>query len=166
MKYSDVLAALRKEKGYTQAQVAEYISMHSDKPYSFKAISHWEKGVNSPPLKQFLLLCELFEVKDIQGTFRGITPEFRNLSKLNALGKSRVQEYIAMLSDTALFSESASEPPSMPRRSIKLYDVAVAAGTGNFLDGDSYEEFEVDETVPDDADFAVRVSGDSMTPQM
>ena len=52
-----------------------------------------------------------------------------------------------------------------PRRTIKLYDIPVAAGTGNFLDSSSYEDFEVDETVPDETDFAVKVSGDSMTPR-
>ena len=165
MKHSEVLAALRKEKGYTQAEVADYISRHSDRSYTFKAISHWEKGVNSPPVEQFLLMCELYEVRDIQGAFRGVEPEYRALSRLNALGKSRVEEYIAMLSGTALFSDTESETASMPRRSVRLYDVAVAAGSGNFLDSDSYGDLEVDETVPSDTDFAVRVSGDSMSPR-
>ena len=46
-----------------------------------------------------------------------------------------------------------------------MFFAVVAAGTGSFLDSDSYVELEVDDSVPADADFAVRVSGDSMTPR-
>jgi len=166
MRYAAILARLRKEKGYTQQDVAEFISRHSEKPYSFKMVSHWENGVCMPPVEQFLLLCELYGVGDIQKTFRGVTPEYSGMAKLNALGKSRAQEYIAMLSGNSLFSESESDDHyDKPRRSIKLYDVPAAAGTGSFLDSDSYVDFEVDETAPEGIDFAVRVSGDSMEPR-
>jgi len=166
MSYAGILARLRKEKGYTQQDVAEFISGHSEKPYSFKMVSHWENGVCMPPVEQFLLLCEFYGVDNIQKTFRAVTPEYRDLTKLNALGKSRVQEYIAMLSGNSLFSESEGDDHyDKPQRSIKLYDVPVAAGTGSFLDSDSYMDFEVDETVPKESDFAVRVSGDSMEPR-
>ena len=165
MKYAEILARLRKEKGYTQAEVADYISRRSDKNYTFKVVSHWEKGVSSPPVEQFLLLCEFYGVRDIQGTFRGIETESHSLSKLNELGKSRAREYIAMLSAAAQFSESAGEKIETLRRFIRLYYLPVAAGAGNFLDSDSYDDFEVDETVPDEAGFAVKVSGDSMTPR-
>jgi len=165
MSYGNILAKLRKKKGYTQPAVAEYISRYSKKPYSYKMVSHWEKGVSSPPVEQFLLMCDLYEVKDIQGTFRGVDAEYRNLSKLNSLGKSRVEEYIALLSSNPLFSESESVVMEKPPRYMKLYDVPVAAGSGEFLDSDAFEEIEVDDTVPDNADFAVRVSGDSMEPR-
>ena len=35
----------------------------------------------------------------------------------------------------------------------------VSAGTGQFLDNDSYEEVEVGAEVPETADFGVRISG-------
>jgi len=172
LSYGRILAKLRKENGLTQPAVAEHISSFSNKPYSFQMVSHWENGVSSPPVEQFLLMCELYGVKNIQWTFRGIDTEYSGLSKLNALGKSRVEEYITMLSANPLFSESISSPPATPPashtapgRHIRLYDVPVAAGSGSFLDSDAYEEIEVDDTVPGDADFAVRVSGDSMEPR-
>jgi len=165
MKFSERLAKLRNEKGLTQTEVADYISSHTDKQLTFRAVSYWEKGASSPSAEQFLLLCDLYGVRDVQSAFRGIDADYRNLARLNDLGKSRVEEYIAMLAGTAMFSEPVDGPDETHRRYIKLYDVSVAAGTGNFLDSDSYEDFEVDETVPEDADFAVRVSGDSMTPR-
>jgi len=166
MRYSETLARLRKERGLTQTEVADYLNKHADKKYGKANISSWEKGAALPPIHQFLLLCELYGAKDIQETFRGVENDYRGLPKLNALGKSRVEEYIATLLFNPLFVESEDEnyPESMIR-TIKLYDIPVAAGSGEFLDSDAYEDLEVDDTVPNDADFAVRVSGDSMEPR-
>ena len=167
MRYAEVLARLRKESGYTQQSVAEYISKHSGKAYSFGNISSWETGKAEPSLESFLLLCELYSVGDIQGTFRETHLDYRGMTKLNALGRSRVEEYIAMLSNNPIFAEKDDEEDSIKceMRHIKLYDVPVAAGIGSYLDSDLYEEIEVDATVPKAADYAVRVSGDSMMPR-
>lgn len=51
------------------------------------------------------------------------------------------------------------------KRLLRLYDIPVSAGLGNYLDDGSYEMIEVDNTVPYLADYAVRVSGDSMIPR-
>ena len=99
-------------------------------------------------------------------TFRCTKTKYRGLAKLIALGKSQAEEYIAMLSGNPIFIEVESEA-SLPKQHkiIRLYDAPVAAGAGSFLDSDSYEEIEVDDTVPDSANYAVRVSGDSMEPR-
>lgn len=47
---------------------------------------------------------------------------------------------------------------------IRIYDSAVSAGTGLYIDYASYESVETDDDVQS-GDFAVRVSGDSMTPR-
>jgi SOS-response transcriptional repressor LexA len=41
----------------------------------------------------------------------------------------------------------------------------VSAGTGNYLEDGAYEMIEVESTVPGSADYALRVSGDSMMPR-
>lgn len=47
---------------------------------------------------------------------------------------------------------------------IKLYEISASAGTGNFIDNDSdYEEIEVSNA---DCTFAVKISGDSMEPDI
>ena len=51
------------------------------------------------------------------------------------------------------------------KRLLRLYDIPVSAGLGNYLDGSNYEMIEVDDLVPDSADYAVRVNGDSMMPR-
>ncbi len=51
------------------------------------------------------------------------------------------------------------------KRLLRLYDIPVSAGLGNYLSDGSYEMFEVDNTVPSMADYAVKVSGNSMMPR-
>ena len=51
-------------------------------------------------------------------------------------------------------------------RSLPLYSLAVSAGTGQFLDGESYEMQPVGPEVPEEANFGVRVAGDSMEPRI
>jgi len=51
------------------------------------------------------------------------------------------------------------------RRLVRLYDIPVSAGLGNYLNDGAHEMIEVDNTVPHTADYAVRVSGDSMMPR-
>ena len=48
---------------------------------------------------------------------------------------------------------------------LKVYDQPAAAGYGNYLDDAGYEEMRFPlGTVPQNADFGVRISGDSMEP--
>jgi len=54
---------------------------------------------------------------------------------------------------------------SEPKRLLRLYEIPVSAGLGNYLDGGDYSMIEADDLVPDTADYAVRVSGDSMMPR-
>ena len=54
---------------------------------------------------------------------------------------------------------------SAPERLLPLYDIPVSAGLGNYLDGGEHEMIEVDSLIPSSADYAVRVSGDSMAPR-
>jgi len=165
MNYGEKLATLRKECGYTQSYVANYLNGLSTKHYERAMVSHWEKGVALPPVEQFLLMCELYGVEDIQGTFRGKDAKYRNLPKLNSLGKNRVKEYISVLSSNPLYSETESMVMERPRRYMNRYYVSVAAGSGEFLDSNAYEEIEVDDSVPKNADYAVNVTGDSMEPR-
>jgi SOS-response transcriptional repressor LexA len=166
MNYGTILARLRKDKKLSQPDVSNYISRHSSKAYNRAMVSHWENGVSLPPVEQFLLMCELYGVTDIQKTFRGIDTDISEYHKLNSLGKSRADEYISMLNGNPTFREPFDSVVEEPKpRYMNLYDLPAAAGFGNYLDNVSYEEIEVDVNVPDNADFAIRVSGDSMIPR-
>ena len=65
---------------------------------------------------------------------------------------------------------SGNEPPAAPARiqsvitALPLYNLPVSAGAGAWImDGDDYEYVEF-ENVPKDAEFALKVRGDSMEP--
>ncbi|MCL1830777.1 MAG: helix-turn-helix domain-containing protein [Oscillospiraceae bacterium] len=159
------LARLRTQKKITQATVAAYVSEQTNKPISFRAISYWETGISSPSVEQFLVLCDLYDVEDIHFVFRGVSNRYENLTRLNELGRNRVEEYIELLLSNNLFADRDARSERTVSRYIKLFDVSVAAVSGNLLDNDSYEELAVDDMVPDEADYAVRVTGNSMIPR-
>ena len=50
-------------------------------------------------------------------------------------------------------------------RTLPLYRLAVSAGTGELLDGTDYDTVEVGDEVSPNADFGVRIAGDSMEPR-
>lgn len=48
---------------------------------------------------------------------------------------------------------------------MDIFGDAVSAGTGNFLTDAPKESYEVGDLAPDNVDFGVRISGDSMEPE-
>ena len=52
-----------------------------------------------------------------------------------------------------------------PVRTQAVYRLAVSAGTGELLDGTDYDTVEVGDEVSPNADFGVRIAGDSMEPR-
>ncbi len=61
------------------------------------------------------------------------------------------------------FEEEHPEVPTITERTIPLYNLSVSAGFGNPMD--TYESSEPYTTTNQIADFAVKISGDSMEPQ-
>ena len=161
MKVNETLQAIRKDRGITQTKVAEFLTERGVE-VTQRAVSKWERGDTQPNTEQFLLLCELYDIRDALSTFKGQPGIF---DTLNMNGKNRVKEYIRLLESDEAFSTNARKFPDSRIRTLPLYELPVSAGTGQFLDSDSYELIEVDESVPLSATFAVRISGDSMTPR-
>ena len=155
------LRELRKKCGISQGQAAGYLT-EMGCPATQKAVSKWERGDTQPGARQLLLLCRLYDVRDVLEVFFDRPGKG---GRLNSAGKRRVEEYIRLLENDSEFSLYPKEEPVRLSRTIPLYDMPVSAGTGQFLDSDSYELIEVDGTVPLSATFAVRVTGDSMTPR-
>jgi transcriptional regulator with XRE-family HTH domain len=56
MKIGNVIRELRKEKGFTQAQLAREIGV------SQKAIDYWERDVNEPKLSYIMALVKTFDI--------------------------------------------------------------------------------------------------------
>ncbi len=158
--FGETIASLRRAHGMRQQTLADALA-EAGVPVSNQAVSKWENDATLPNAQQFLTLCRVLDVDDIAGTFSdgdagGL------LAGLNAEGRRRALEYIALLRESKRFA-AAPEPAVL--RSLPLYSLAVSAGTGQFLDGESYEMQPVGPEVPEEANFGVRVAGDSMEPR-
>ena len=161
-KLGSKLSELRKARRMSQQEVAKLVSVGSD-PISNRAVSKWETGDTLPNAEQFLALCRIYDIRDVLSTFLGMEgPNDEGLNSLNKLGRERVDEYISLLKESPEFSYK--QKVIRIKRQMPLYDLPASAGTGVFLDSDSYTLIDVDETVPENANLAVRISGDSMTP--
>jgi len=80
----------------------------------------------------------------------------------NGASKPGVEAFLAIcdICDVVDIRSTFSE-----KRLVRLFDMPVSAGTGNYLADGEHELIEVDNTVPNSADYALKVSGDSMMPR-
>ena len=56
MKFCEKLQKLRKEKGYSQEQLADLLDV------SRQSVSKWESGTTYPEMDKLLSLCKIFDV--------------------------------------------------------------------------------------------------------
>ena len=156
------LATYRKKKKLSQIELADKLTNYGIN-VSNAAISAWEKDISQPNTQQFLALCKILGITDIYNEFIGFNPD-DPLARLNEEGKAKALEYIGLLLLSEQFQKQ--EATIIPfRRKIKWSLLASSAGTGEFLDDENFETIEVDEEVPEDADFGLALNGDSMEPR-
>lgn len=149
------IASLRRDRGLSQKELAAALGALGE-DVTDKAVSKWEKGATLPSARQFLLCCRALGLKDVSGEFMDM-----GLARgLNAAGRRKLEEYALLLRRSGLYEEKAPAEG----RLIRLYTLAVSAGPGQFQDDDDYE-LVYDSHAPGEADFAVRVAGDSMEPR-
>lgn len=162
MKIGEILAHTREQQGLSQKELALMLSA-SGVNVTNQAISKWENGSTQPNAAQFLTLCRVLKITDIAETFLGAghTSPFR---RLNEEGRRKAMEYIDLLERSGLYTAFEDVQPAV-LRSLPLYHLPVSAGTGQFLDSDDYELLEVGDEVPLNANFGVRICGDSMSPR-
>jgi len=165
------LAELRRAKKLMQKDVASGLAGYGFS-VSAKTIYNWEKGLSLPGVPQFLALCDILGVDDVLWRFAGLRKG--PYAGLNQAGRLKARELIDLLFHIDMYTNadvsakknapiSPEEPGEAPRL-LRLYDIPVSAGTGNFLDESGYEMIKAPGYVPAAADFALRVSGDSMEP--
>lgn len=159
----EILTKHRKEKGLSQADLASMLQKEGFTQTS-KAISKWEKNVAEPSVTIFMTLCRLLDITDIYEEYFGINPN-NILSSLDDTGKEKVMDYVALLHASNLYEKHVCEIIPFTRK-IDVYENAVSAGTGNFLVDSPKESVEVaSDSIPENATFGVKISGDSMEPE-
>lgn len=167
-----IIAEHRKKKKLSQKDLVSLLSKEGIK-VTVKAVSKWETDATEPGAHAFLTTCRILGVKDIFGAYfgndlsgplDGLNQEEHNfLNGLNQKGKDKVKEYAEILKASGMFNPQPAKV--IPIRKLDIYYDKVSAGTGNFLTDSLKESYEVGDLAPDNADFGVRVSGDSMEPE-
>ena len=150
------IAEGRTEAGLSLARFAEALA-RLGVDVGISAINKWEKGASVPNAYQLMAVCELLGLS--ADSFRG-----SSRWELNAEGLKKLSDYRADLVASGRYrvqrEKAVIEYIDMPVSSL-----AVSAGTGAFLDDDNFETMSFPaSSVPEGAEFGVRVSGDSMEP--
>lgn len=164
MNLSEYIQKLRTDHNMSQVEVS---NAFKEKGYKVtnQMIYNWESGRIRISGELLLVLCDILEISDIRAAFdRNNVPSL--LSDLNEAGQRKVSEYADILRASGMYKKEPAEIILFPvKRSMKLFHLPVSAGNGVYLDSDAYDEIEVGNEVPENADFGVTISGDSMEPQ-
>lgn len=172
MKFNENLKKIRIRMGITQKDLGAMVGVTP------VTVGNWERGVREPSLDLVIKLAgtlktsadELLGVpvqcpEDLAGQTM-----VKQYNALDAHGKNIVgtvcsMEYKRVQSQTAARSSSrVRNGPAPKKRYIPFYVSPPAAGYGAPLEGDTFEMIVADSSVPDNADYAVCISGDSMEP--
>lgn len=165
---NEYLQILRNKEHLSQVDVANGFQQRGYHVTN-QMIYNWESGRIRISGEMLLVLCDILKISDIRAAFdRNEIPSI--LSDLDDTGIQMVKDYADLLRASGLYQKHSADviPLRSQIRSIrimKLFHLPVSAGNGQYLDSDSYDEIEVGNEVPDNADFGVTISGDSMEPQ-
>lgn len=128
---------------------------------------------NSPLTDAETLLLKKYRMLDFHGKDIAdciISKEYDRIlisTDAQIIGSSTAKT--AKITKTAKYSSSArvlSSPARTGIRTLRLFDLPVSAGFGTLLESSDYTEIRVKTgTAADKADFALRISGNSMEPQ-
>ena len=160
----------RKAKKLSGPKFTELLS-HFGVKITRQSAARWETGQCTPNAYQLLAICHALDIKEGLSNFdEGF--EWPT-DKLNEEGRRKVEEYEADLIATGLYRPKAAASelrtitgiPRIRYIEVDISTLAASAGTGDFLDSGSFEKVSFPEkAVPTNADFGIRVNGDSMEP--
>ena len=156
------LNQIRLEKGYTLESFSALLSLYGV-DVKRGGISKWELGKALPSVYNLAAICHALDIPE------GISYFFCDEDKsslLNTEGQRKLEEYRKDLIASGRYKPAAEIFENRIHYITKRISMLPAsAGTGAFLDENSFEDMDFPEgSVPQDADFGVRVSGDSMEP--
>lgn len=127
-----------------------------EKSVATRTLVSWESGDTEPRVTQAIALAHALGYREVSDLFNESEGP-----QLNHLGMNRLEEYRDLLLRSPQFCENIH--PTI--RVLPVFLQPASAGTGQWLDDDLSEEMEVDDSVPANAEFGVRLAGDSMSPR-
>lgn len=169
-----------KEKKLSQKNLSSFIDV------STSTVNNWLKLGRSIPSEYIIPICEFFEIsperlllgKSIHYSLTPKETEMLNLfNKVDEIAQARLIERAKVFAEEAEALREKNQPQSstscsdedsadIDKMYVDLFDLPASAGTGVYMNSNSAEPIEIDDT-PENrkANFAVRVSGDSMEPR-
>lgn len=168
MSFGDRLRECRKARGLSQAELGEILGIAQT------TIGSYESGNSFPGEKILLRLFDCLDTEPnilFQDFFQkgarilGPTEErlLENYRGLSPVGRETVRTVVDALCHYRDELE-ASRPQKQPYREIPLYCTPAAAGYTSPVFGEDFECLTVTDEVPQGAEYAVKIQGDSMTP--
>lgn len=168
MSFGERIKYRRGELKLSRADLAERLGVSSS------AISNYENGVSFPKEDVMLRLFDSLETEPnilFQDSYRGggqvmSGPEqalLRQYRGLSPMGRESVRSVVEALCSYRDELEVA-QPEQREPRVIPLYRTPAAAGYASPVFGEDFDYISVTDEVPQAAEFAVRISGDSMVP--
>lgn len=171
MSFGERIKYRRGELKLSRADLAERLGVSSS------AVSNYENGVSFPKEDIMLRLFDSLETEPnilFQDSYRGggqvmSGPEqalLRQYRGLSPMGRESVRSVVEALCSYRDELEAAQPEQREPRepRVIPLYRTPAAAGYASPVFGEDFDYISVTDEVPQAAEFAVRISGDSMVP--
>ncbi|MDR3149992.1 MAG: helix-turn-helix domain-containing protein [Oscillospiraceae bacterium] len=168
--FLQTLNQLMKERDISKSDLSRSAGI----PYT--TIDGWyKKSYEGVRLETLLKLSNFFDISIdflVHGKSDGITLEEKRLctkySKLDKHGQKVVNfvidEELRRVTEAQL-EQVHYQPTDNAKQYIPLYLTAAAAGLAAPIEGDDFEMIELPPNIPRRAQFAVRISGDSMEPQ-
>ena len=178
MELCERIQSLRLKHNMTQKDLSESISV------SVVSIGGWENGTRKPSAEAIIALSKIFNVTTDYLLGVVVQPEkdalllsqnekalLSNYRLLDKHGRKAV-DTICIIEKSRVESERTSDNrrsniipiTKSSSRYIPRYTTPSAAGSSVPLDGDDFEMILVDDSIPNDADFAVGIQGNSMYP--
>lgn len=155
-----VLSKARNNKGLSLMKFSAVLKDYGVSATA-SAIQKWENGSNTPNPYQLVAIAQALDMDCDLSLFMSTSPA----PELNEEGMRKVANYKADLIASGRYKPESRSCRIIQFVEMPVSNLSVSAGTGAFLDEGSFEmvSFPVS-SVPDGADFGVRVSGDSMEP--
>lgn len=168
MSFGGQLKKRRGELGLSRPELAEMLGV------SPSAVSNYESGISFPKEEFLLRLFDCLETDPntlFQDSFlgggwtlsaaeRSLVEQYRGLSPM---GRETVRSVVETLCAYRDDLEN-SRPQKAEPRVIPLYRTPAAAGYAAPVFGEDFDYISVTDDVPQSAEFAVRIQGDSMAP--
>lgn len=169
MSFGNQMKKRREELGLSRAAMAERLNV------SASAISNYENGLSFPKEDVMLRLFDALRTDPntlFQDSFRyadwmltrsekQMLEQYRGLSPAGREAVRSVVDTLCAYRDEVTEGRTEQEP-----RVIPLYRTPAAAGYASPVFGEDFEYITVEDEVPQAAEYAVRIQGDSMEPHI